>query len=205
MGKRRQSVRHLVVVFGDQLDTEASCFDGFDPDKDLVWMAESQQEAEHVWSNKNRIVFFFSAMRHFADQLRDRNVPLQYTELGDESRSLGELLATSLSELKPAKVVCTRPGEWRVLAGMEKVCREAKVEFEMREDRHFFSTPENFKEWARGRKSVRLEYFYRELRKRHDILMTEKGKPVGDAWNFDKDNRGSFGREGPTDLPEPPV
>jgi len=82
-------------------------------------------------------------------------------------------------------------------------CDAAGVTLELREDVHFYSQPEEFREWAEGRTELRLEYFYRELRKRHGVLM-EGSKPVGDRWNFDKENRGSFGSEGPQNLPLPP-
>jgi len=205
MSQPAHSIRNLVVVFGDQLDAKASAFDGFDPDRDLVWMAESGKEASHVWSNKNRIVFFFSAMRHFAEQLRQDGMPLRYRELGNAPRSLGELLAEDIDALRPENVICTQPGEWRVQEDLKKTCEHHGIPVEIREDRHFYSTPEAFVEWAEGRKSIRLEYFYRELRKRHGILMTKEGKPTGGAWNFDKENRGSFGKKGPVDLPTPPV
>jgi deoxyribodipyrimidine photolyase-related protein len=78
------------------------------------------------------------------------------------------------------------------------------VPIDVRDDEHFLDTPEAFKEWAEGKKSIRLEFYYRELRKRHDILVTKDQKPVGGEWNFDKENRGTFGKDGPDpDRPEP--
>lgn len=199
-----QDTRHLVVVFGDQLDPKASAFDGFDPARDRVWMAESFQEASHVWSNKNRIAYFFSAMRHFAEDLRSAGKELVYHELGPDEATLMELLEQDLQKLSPEKLVCTFPGEWRILDDLQRLCGEMKTPLEVREDRHFYDTPDNFRDWAGKRKSVRLEYYYRELRKRHGILMTKSGEPVGGEWNFDKENRGTFGRDGPDTLrPEP--
>jgi deoxyribodipyrimidine photolyase-related protein len=201
----QRELRNLVVVFGDQLDSGAAAFDGFDPSRDRVWMAESWKEASHVWSNRNRIAFFFSAMRHFARDLEEKGWPVLYHKLDRDKASLGELLADDLKNLAPEGVICTLPGEWRILNGLQRVCRKADVPLDVREDRHFFETPEGFKEWAGNRKSIRLEYYYRELRKRHDILMTKSGKPAGGDWNYDKDNRGTFGRDGPgADMPGPP-
>ena len=56
---------------------------------------------------------------------------------------------------------------------------------------------------ARGRKQLRMEYFYREMRRRHRVLM-EGDQPVGGAWNYDADNREAFGPNGPGLLPVTP-
>jgi deoxyribodipyrimidine photolyase-related protein len=71
-------VRHLILVLGDQLDLEAAAFDGFDATQDAVWMAEACEESTHVWSSKQRITLFLSAMRQFAtvsDLLAVRQTP----------------------------------------------------------------------------------------------------------------------------------
>ena len=194
------TLRNLIVVFGDQLDARAAAFDGFDNDRDAVWMAEAREESTHVWSTKQRIAVFLAAMRHFREELREKGRRVEYTQLDDrgETESLSERLAIDLRKLRPDKVVTTRPGEWRVLKALEAVCDEEGVELDLREDRHFFTTPEEFQEHAKGRKSIRMEYFYRELRKRHDVLM-EGDDPVGGDWNYDKENRQAFGKNGPNE------
>ncbi|MFO8027215.1 MAG: cryptochrome/photolyase family protein [Opitutales bacterium] len=193
------SVRNLIVVFGDQLNPDSSAFDGFDQERDVVWMAEAANESTHVWTHKQRITIFLAAMRHFRDGLKERGVRVHYTQLDDAKQKgrLSERLGIDLRALRPDRVIACRPGEWRVQQGLEKVCQENHIRLEIREDRHFFTTPEDFAAHAEGRKSLRMEFFYRELRKRFDVLMNDKGKPEGEAWNFDKDNRGSFGKSGP--------
>ena len=192
------SVRNLCVVFGDQLDHQSSIFDEFDKEKDAVWMAEVDYEAKHVWSHKQRIAIFLSAMRHFRDELREKDYSVIYTELDSKKKTdkFSSRLSTDLKNCRPEKVLVVRPGEWRVLNGLKKVCRDEGVDLELLEDNHFFTTPQDFEAHAAGRKSVRMEYFYRELRKEHGVLM-EKDKPCGGEWNFDKENRGSFGKDGP--------
>ncbi|MGJ8638886.1 MAG: cryptochrome/photolyase family protein [Opitutaceae bacterium] len=192
------SVRNLVVILGDQLNRDASAFDGFDGASDLVWMSEVEEESTHVWSHKQRIVLFLSAMRHFREALKEEGLPIQYTELDDHQQvsSLSNRLGFDLRALNPGKVVVTQPGDWRVLQQIQSSCDDENVELEVRGDRHFFTTAEDFKAHAEGRKSLRMEFFYRELRKRFDILM-DGGKPVGGDWNYDKDNRGSFPKSGP--------
>ena len=194
-------MRNLHIIFGDQLDHQAAVFNGFDASRDTVWMAEVDYEATHVWSHKQRIALFLSAMRHFRDELREKGIEVVYTELDARKQAdrFSNRLTIDIRRLSPERVIVTQPGEWRVLQGLKKVCSAAAVPLEVREDSHFYTTPEDFVEHAAGRKSVRMEYFYRELRKRFDVLM-EDGKPAGGDWNYDPENRGVFGKSGPQDL-----
>jgi len=195
------SVRNLIVIFGDQLNFDSSAFDDFDQERDLVWMAEADNESTHVWTHKQRIVIFLAAMRHFRDALKERGDRVLYTQLDDSKQTtrLSERLGIDLRALRPDRIIACQPGEWRVQEGLNKVCKENDVALEIRGDRHFYTTPEDFKRHAEGRKSLRMEFFYRELRKRFKVLMDQNGKPEGDAWNFDKDNREMFGKSGPED------
>ena len=197
--------RHLVVVLGDQLDRQSSAWDGFEPGQDSAWMAEVAAEAGHVWSGQPRIALFLSAMRHFAQDLRRDGVPLAYRALDDPSNrgSLGDELGAALDRLRPRRVVVTQPGEWRVLQLLQAACGSRGIALEVREDRHFCCTLPQFRAHAAGRRQLRMETFYREQRRRLRILM-DGDQPCGGAWNFDKDNRSGFGRQGPG-LVVPPL
>jgi deoxyribodipyrimidine photolyase-related protein len=204
-------VRTLVAVLGDQLDLNAAAFDGFDPALDVVWMAEASEESTHVWSSKQRIAIFLAAMRHFAQALRAADRPLHYTRLDDPGNrgSLAAELQAAITTLAPQRVVMTAPGDWRVWQSLKAVVESAGLALEICEDRHFYTTVRDFMAHAKGRKSLRLEYFYRELRQRHGVLMQDgppnaqaKAQPIGGQWNFDADNREAFGRAGPGALPE---
>jgi deoxyribodipyrimidine photolyase-related protein len=199
---RMNRPRTLVIVLGDQLDLEASAFDGFDPTQDAVWMAEVHEESTHVWSSKQRIALFLAAMRHFEKALRAAGRPLHYTRLDDPGNrgSLAAELQAALATLAPQRAVMTTPGDWRVWQSLKAVVDGAGLALEVCEDRHFYTTVRDFAAHAKRRKSLRLESFYRELRQRHGVLMRE-GQPVGGQWNFDADNRDAFGREGPGALP----
>jgi deoxyribodipyrimidine photolyase-related protein len=183
------ALRNLVVVLGDQLDVQSAAFDGFDPAQDAIWMAEVARESTKVWSSKPRIALFLSAMRHFREELRGRGWTVHYQEMA--IGSLSEHLRQALAALRPAKVVLVEPGEWSVREELSAVS-----EIESREDRHFLCTRAEFAEHAKGRKQLRMEYFYREMRKRHGVLM-DGTQPAGGEWNFDQENRKTFGKEGP--------
>jgi deoxyribodipyrimidine photolyase-related protein len=197
-------IRHLVIVLGDQLDHASSAFDGFDPAQDAVWMAEVAEESTYVWSAKQRTALFLSAMRHFAHELRERQWPLHYTVLDDPANTgtLAGELDRAMAALQPGQLILTAPGDWRVLQALRGAAQRHCLPLDLRDDRHFFSTVRDFAAHAQGRKQLRLEYWYRELRQKHGILMDGK-KPVGDQWNFDADNRESFGQQGPQNVPPP--
>ena len=197
-------VRHLVIVLGDQLNHDSSAFDSFDPAQDLVWMAEVAEESTHVWSAKPRIAIFLSAMRHFAAELRERGLPLHYTALDDPANTgkLAGELQRAIDHLQPQQLILTAPGDWRVLQALRGVAAQAGLPLDLRDDSHFFSTVREFAAHAKGRKQLRLEYWYRELRKKHGVLMDGE-QPVGGQWNFDADNRESFGKAGPQNVPAP--
>ena len=195
-------LRNLIVVLGDQLDLYAAAFDGFDAVRDAVWMAEVAQESTHVWSSKPRTVVFLAAMRHFAEALQHAGRPLHYTrmEASDNRSNLAAQLQADIDRLRPSQLVMTAPGDWRVLQAIKTVAHNSGLPLDIREDRHFFVSVREFAAHAKGRKSLRMEYFYREQRRRHGVLM-QGDEPLGGQWNFDADNRESFGAAGPGAVP----
>ena len=163
-------------------------------------MAEVEHESKHVWTHKQRIAIFLSAMRHFRDELKNDGYRVEYVQLDDrkQTNKLSERLRIDLRSLNPNRIIVTQPGEWRVLQGLKKICKVEEVALQIKEDTHFYTSTRDFRDHAQGRKSLRMEYFYRELRKRFDILMDGE-KPEGGEWNYDKENRRSFGKDGPED------
>jgi deoxyribodipyrimidine photolyase-related protein len=198
-------LRRLVLVLGDQLDRDSSAFDGFDAARDAIWMAEVAEESTHVASSQPRIALFLAAMRHFAAELSDSGARVHYVRLDDPANrgSLAAQLTADLARLRPEGLVLTWPGDWRVLQAIRGVASACGMALELREDRHFFCSIDAFAAHARGRKSLRMEYFYRDMRKRHGVLVGGPGgdDPEGGRWNFDEDNREAFGAAGPGPLP----
>ena len=197
-------IRHLVIILGDQLTLDSNALIDFDPTQDCIWMAEAAQESTHVPSSKLRIVFFLSAMRHFAQELRSKAWPLDYTllnSLGHSASLMGEL-EKAVHHYSPQQLIVTQPGDYRTLEGLRNLSANLNVPLIVKPDSHFFTQPQDFEKFATHRKQLRMEFWYRELRKRFDILMQD-GQPVGGEWNFDAENRKSFGKGGPTGVPEP--
>lgn len=213
--KRTAKFRHLILVLGDQLDERSAAFDDFDLKTDAVWMAEVAHESEKVWVAKPRIAIFLSAMRHFRDALLERGWRVFYRALtaksaewsglpgkGAPGETFAAQLAWTIAQTHPEKLIVVEPGEWSVREEISAVARDAGVPLEIRADRHFLCTGEEFAAHAKGRKQLRMEYFYREMRVKTGVLM-DGDKPAGGEWNFDHDNRESFGKDGPGFLPAP--
>lgn len=203
-GRYEKKARNLILVFGDQLDSGSAAFDGFDTGEDAVLMMEVKEEATYIPQHKIRLAFFFAAMRHFAADLEDRGYTVHYAKL-DEPNNRGGFaaeIARWTNKTRPQRIICVRPGDYRVLNSVQKAAQDLSCELEVRPDRHFISTVDDFKAFARGRKSLIMETFYRGMRRSHDILMTGKD-PVGGKWNFDQDNRGAFGKKGPPEIKPP--
>ena len=154
-------LRSLIVVLGDQLDPDAAAFDGFDAGLDAVWMAEVAEESTHVWSSKPRTVMFLAAMRHFAQALHAARRALYYTRLDDPANhgSLRAQLHADIERLRPAGLVMTAPGDWRVMQAIQGAAQAHGLSLDIREDRHFYCSVREFAAHARGRKSLRMEYF----------------------------------------------
>ena len=123
-------LRCLVLVLGDQLDPDAACFEGFDATHDMVWMAEAVEESTHVWSSQPRTAMFLAAMRHFAHALRVSGRPVVYTPLNDPGNlgSLAGQLQADIERLRPARLVMTAPGDWRVLQAIKAVAKANGIE-----------------------------------------------------------------------------
>ena len=196
--------RNLVLVLGDQLDSQSPALSDFDARRDVVGMAEVVEESKHVPSHKVRIAFFLSAMRHFRDELKARKFKVHYAELDDElnTGTLAGELARAIPLFKPEKLVIVEPGDFRVRKSLMAEAERHRLTLEIRPDTHFFSSRDDFDRHAAGRKQLRLEFYYRELRQKTGVLMDD-GEPAGGAWNFDKENRGSFGKTGPGLIPPP--
>ena len=199
-------VRHLVLVLGDQLWRGNPALADFDPAQDRVLMIEAPGEATAVWSHPARIALFLSAMRHFRAELQALGWPLTYIELDDPAHvdrpGLTDRLQAVLADLRPQTLQVCEAGEWRLQQGVAATASNAGVPLHWHEDTHFLCSRARFARWAKGRKEWRMEFFYREMRREHGVLMEGK-EPVGGQWNFDADNRKSFPKAGPGWIPEP--
>lgn len=193
----------LHLVLGDQLSRTLSSLRDIDPNASVVLMAEVMTEARYVRHHKKKIAFLFSAMRHFAEELRTRGFSVRYVKLDDpdNSQSLCGEVERALAASHASRVVVTEPGEWRLLDEMRAWQDRLGVPVEIRDDDRFLISRAGFGRWADRRRELRMEYFYRDMRRHFRVLMRD-GEPEGGQWNFDKENRKSppKGLKGPRRL-----
>jgi deoxyribodipyrimidine photolyase-related protein len=188
-------LKTLRVVLGDQLTRGLASLRDIKPG-DVVLMMEVNEEATYVPHHKQKIVFILSAMRHFAEELKAEGLTVDYVRL-DEPKNTGSFageLARAVKRHKPDAIEATEPGEWRVLTSMRGWQADVDVPVTIHDDDRFFATRARFLTWAEDRKSLRMEFFYREMRREHDLLM-DGDEPVGGQWNFDHDNRKSLPKD----------
>ena len=181
----------LRLILGDQLSHNVSSLKDIDPENDTILMCEVWDEATYVKHHKKKIAFLFSAMRHFAEELKEKGYNVHYTKLDDKNNNgsfKGEI-ERAIKEHDIDEVITTFPGEYRVWQDMMSWEDDFDVDVDIKDDDRFLCTPEEFKDWAQDRKQLRMEYFYREQRKKYNILLDEDGKPEGGEWNYDSENR----------------
>ena len=180
----------LRVILGDQLSQTISCLTGCDKSRDTILMCEVWDEATYVAHHKKKIAFLFSAMRHFARDLRKAGYNIDYIQLDDAENSgsfRGEVNRV-IARHAPEQIIVTHPGEYRVLQDMKTWQETFSLPVEIRDDDRFLCGLDEFRNWAKDRTQLRMEFFYRDMRKKYGILL-ENGKPVGGQWNFDAQNR----------------
>ncbi|MEO1612463.1 MAG: cryptochrome/photolyase family protein [Pseudomonadota bacterium] len=178
----------LILILGDQLSLNLSSLTAA-PDAPVL-MAEVADEATYVKHHKKKIAFLFSAMRHFAEDLRAAGREVRYVTL-DDPENAGSLEAEAkraIEHFGATRLIVTEPGEHRLMASMRGWAGGLGVEVDILPDDRFIASHEEFAAWAEGRKQLRMEYFYREMRRKTDLLI-EGGQPAGGKWNYDAENR----------------
>jgi len=182
----------LRLVLGDQLNRQISSLQDSNIADDIILMAEVDAEVTYVKHHKRKIAFLFAAMRHFAKSLKAEGMVVHYTRFDDAANvgSLENEVRRAITRYQVTKLVVTMPGEYRLLEIMQSWQDRLGVAVELRQDDRFLCSLDKFADWAAGRRQLRMDFFYREIRRDLDILMAD-GEPVGGKWNFDSDNRNS--------------
>ncbi|NJM49707.1 MAG: cryptochrome/photolyase family protein [Sphingomonadales bacterium] len=193
----------IIPVLGDQLTPTLPALMQADPQNSVILMMEVMEEASYVPHHPKKIAFLFSAMRHFAVELRDAGWRVDYITLDEEGNSgsfIGEV-ARAIKRHGAKAIALTEPSEWRVMQDLKGWQAQLNLPVTICPDDRFICSADAFAEWAEGRKSLRMEYFYREMRKKTGLLM-DGDKPEGNAWNYDSENRKPAGHD--LFMPTPP-
>lgn len=176
----------LILVLGDQLSLNLSALTTADKARDIVVMAEVRAEGTYVSHHAKKIALILSAMRHFAAELEADGWRVAYTRLEDvdNAQSIQGELIRRAEEFGATEIIATAPGEWRLRQALD----DLPLKVHALPDDRFIATEPEFSAWAEGRKTLRMEYFYREMRRKTGLLM-DGDKPEGGKWNYDSENR----------------
>ena len=189
-GESKNESTRLVFLFGDQLSPNIAALRSGDRRRDIVSLAESAEETTYVAHHKKKIAFLFAAMRHFADELRNAGWTVDDIKLDDPGNtgSLAGELKRAVARHDCQQVIATEPGEWRLLRAFSELRDDLGVPIDILEDDRFICAKQEFAAWASGRKQLRMENFYRDMRRKTGLLMNGE-QPEGGRWNYDSENR----------------
>ena len=181
---------NLILILGDQLSHSLSSLKTSDKSQDRILMCEVWDEATYVKHHKKKIALLFSAMRHFSEELREDGWKIEYIKLDDKqnSGSLQGEVERALIKHETGNIVITEPAEYRVLKDVKSWSDQFGKTVEILPDDRFIATHQEFEDWAEGRKQLRMEYFYRDMRRKTNLLM-DGDQPEGGKWNYDSENR----------------
>ncbi len=148
-------------------------------------MIESSAKLAGGRWHRQRAHFVLASMRRFAQELRDEGFDVDYRS--DASMRSG--LARHREEFAPGRVMAMSPMSWDAV----EMLVAGGVELSPNEQ--FLCSADEFATWAEGKKSLKMEDFYRWQRRRLDVLM-DGSEPIDGRWNFDADNREPPPRDG---------
>ncbi|MBU1312168.1 MAG: cryptochrome/photolyase family protein [Gammaproteobacteria bacterium] len=180
----------LIVVLGDQLSPALASLQQLQPD-DVILLAEVASEASYVRHHKHKIILLFSAMRHFATTLQQLGYPLCYIRYGSVPHlsTMTDAVQFALAQHTDlTSVVITECGEYRLQQEILSWQHQLSLPVHILSDDRFICDLPRFSRWAKGKKQLRMEYFYREMRRYTGLLMQAE-TPEGGKWNYDADNR----------------
>jgi deoxyribodipyrimidine photolyase-related protein len=177
------------LLLGDQLNLQHSWFEKVDESVVFV-MFEMRQETDYVSHHIQKVIAFFGAMRSFCETLRTKGHQVHYFTL-DDSRNTQTLegnLDFLLNHYSARSFAYLEPDEYRLDLQLKKYCKTLSIPYTVFDTEHFMTSRNELSEFFKGKKQLILEYFYRSMRKKFNLLM-EFDQPEGGQWNFDKSNR----------------
>ena len=180
----------LYLVMGDQLSANLPSLKHAAPHEDVIVMGELVQEATTPRHHKQKITLIFSAMRHFAKECESRGfkVLYQYYDQDHAAADFDELLRRAAEQTSINDIVMTKASEYRVADWQNAFSVAWQGDVTLYDDSRFLASQGDFAQWANGKKQLRMEFFYREMRRKYNILLNGD-KPEGGQWNYDADNR----------------
>ena len=179
----------LRLILGDQLNSHHSWYETIDDSVTYVLM-EIRTETDYANHHIQKIVGFFTAMQEFAKDLKSKNNNVIYIHINDENnlQSFDKNLEFLIYEQHFTNFEYQLPDEYRVDEVLKNFCKTISISNSVVDSEHFYTTRNELGTFFEGKKTFLLEFFYRALRKKHNVLM-EGNKPLTGQWNYDGENR----------------
>lgn len=150
-----------------------------------------RQETDYATHHIQKMVGFFAAMREFYSYLKEKGHQVVYYEI-DAKENQQDLVKNLQQLINKYEIDCFEyqlPDEYRLDEQLKEFCKQTKLETKAADTEHFYTSRKDLAEFYKGKKEMVMEYFYRDMRKKHGILMQNAKNPEGGKWNFDKSNR----------------
>jgi deoxyribodipyrimidine photolyase-related protein len=182
-------MKKLRLILGDQLNINHSWFK--ETDSNVVFcLFEMRQETDYVKHHVQKVVGFFSAMRNFASRLKTQNHQVVYFKINDpkNTQNLADNISKLIVEHSIKKFEYQEPDEYRLDKQLKEFCLNLNITSQVFSTEHFYTKRGDLKAFFNGKKQFLMEHFYRNMRKKHQILMIDK-QPEGGKWNYDASNR----------------
>lgn len=181
----------LRPILADQLSFDLPSLKNINAASDILVFCEVRSETDYVPHHPQKIIFLFSAMRHFAKTCQEMGFQVHYVELNDveNTQNLVSEWQRIAKLYQCSSISITRPGEWRLTHELESWQLQSDWPLELLEDSRFLCSHQEFSDWVGQKKQLRMEFFYQMMRKKYRILLTEEGGPIGGKWNYDAQNR----------------
>ena len=180
------------LILGDQLNQQHSWFSEVN-EKVTYAVMEVRSETDYVQHHIQKVLSFFLAMRAFADDLKAQGHQVVYYNLDDQSnqQSFSLNIKTLVKSGGFERFEYQLPDEFRLDEELNELSTSLDIETDVVESEHFYTGRLEMKELFDKKKSKGwlMESFYREMRKKHDLLIDLNDKPIGGKWNFDQSNR----------------
>ena len=191
----------LRLILGDQLNEKHSWFDKINPNVIYVMM-EVRSETDYVKHHIQKVSAFFAAMRSFSESLQAKGHHVHYIRLDDPENkhdfSLNIAALVNLTHAKSVEYQC--PDEYRLHKLLASLRHELGVPVQSVSSEHFLVEMHEFATYFNKDKMPIMEFFYRKMRKKYQIMMESNGDdPTGGKWNFDHLNRNKL----PANIPIP--
>ena len=193
-------MKKLRLILGDQLNHKHSWYQD-NSEEVIYFMAEMRQETDYATHHIQKVIAFFEAMRTFAAWLEERGNLVIFYKLDhpDNYQDLSKNLKDLITAHQIDKFEYQLPDEYRLDQQLLKITSEIKIESEAYNTEHFLTSRTDLETFFKGKKTFTMEYFYRDMRKKHSILMITDKDPEGGKWNFDQSNRNKW--KGDPEIP----